>query len=307
MSAQVANPESETLVRPLGIGLPYFASLPATFYEPGLLDFVELTPETLCQARRDGPRTAIELVPEQVDQAQETCAALPMVVHGVELSIGSAQGWNDAYLELLDELQARWPFVWHSEHLSFQTIPGEDGEALPVGVPLPLPPTRESVQVVAERTRAIRERYPVPFALENPVHYLPELPSDPEIGDESGLMRAITERGDCFALLDLHNVYCNALNHKIDPLAIIQGMPLERVIEIHLAGGCWRDGFWTDAHDRPVPEPVWELLEYTLPRAPNVAGIVFEMLEEPAIKPGPVAITGELLRARNIWYRSRRL
>jgi uncharacterized protein (UPF0276 family) len=293
------------IVQPLGLGLPYFASLPPEFYRSELLDFVEITPETLCRQRRDGMAVAIDLVPDQVDRAQETCASLPIVVHGVELSIGSAQGWNGAYVEMLDAFQARWPFVWHSEHLGFQTIPGDGDATLEVGVPLPLPATEETVRVVAARTVAIGQRYGVPFLLENPAHYLAGLPADPEIEDESGLMRAITERGGCFELLDLHNVYCNAVNHHSDPFAAIDRMPLSRVIEIHIAGGSWRDGFWMDAHDGRVPERVWELLEYTLLRTPNVAGVVFEMLDEHAVRLGLGAITEELMRARTVWQRWR--
>ena len=247
------------------------------------MDFVEITPETLCRQRRDGVGVAIDLVLDQVDRARQTCGSLPIVVHGVELSIGSAQGWNGAYLEMLDSFQACWPFMWHSEHLGFQTIPGEDDATLEVGVPLPMPATEEAICVVSERSRAIRQRYGVPFLLENPAHYLSELPVDPEVGDEGGLMRAITERSGCFQLLDLHNVYCNSVNHHNDAFAAIDRMPLDRVMEIHVAGGSSRDGFWMDAHDGRVAEPVWELLEYTLPRTPYVAGVVFEMLDQHAV------------------------
>jgi uncharacterized protein (UPF0276 family) len=270
-----------------------------------LLDFVEVTPETLSRTRRNGTAAAIELVPEQVERARKTCGALPIVVHGVELSIGSAAGWNDAYVAMLDEFQARWPFLWHSEHLGFQTIPGGDGAALDVGVPLPLPPTNEAAQVVAGRSAALKGRYGVPFALENPAHYLTGLPADPEIVDECGLMRAILDASACFQLLDLHNVYCNAVNHGFDAFAAVDRMPLESVLEVHVAGGSWQDGFWMDAHDGRVPEPVWDLLEYTLPRTPNAGGIVFEMLEQHAVRLGPDAIAEEVMRARRAWTRHR--
>jgi uncharacterized protein len=158
---------------------------------------------------------------------------------------------------MLDAFQTYWPFVWHSEHLGFQTIPGEDGTTLEVGVPLPLPATKEAARVVAVRSAAIRRRYGVPFLLENPAHYLTGLPADPEIGDEIGLIHAITERSGCFLLLDLHNVHCNAVNHRFDPFAAIDRLPLSRVVEIHVAGGSWHDGFWMDAHDGRVPERVW--------------------------------------------------
>ena len=288
------------IVRRLGIGLPYLASLPPEVYRSGTLDFVEITPEELCRARR-GPPTSIELVDEQFDRCRETCGSLPIVLHGVELSIGSAAGWNESYLDLVDRFQAAWPFVWHSEHLSFQTVAGEDGGTLDTGIPLPVPPTEESADLVAERSARILARYGVPFLLENPAHYLATLPSDSTITDEFGLMRAITGRSGCFQLLDLHNIYCNSMNHGFDAFAAVDRMPLDRVIEIHVAGGSSHDGFWLDAHDGRTPERVWELLEYTLPRTPNVAGVVFELLEDHVPRVGPGVILQELATAGTIW------
>jgi uncharacterized protein len=291
------------LIPPLGIGFPYIAELPSDLYGSGLIDFVEVTPETICRQRASAQTVAYELVPEQFAQARQTCAELPVVVHGVELSIGSAHGWNAAYLDMLDAFQARWPFVWHSEHLSFQTIPGEDGASLEVGVPLPVPPTNEAADLIAKRSAAILRRYGVPFLLENAAYYISELPRDPEIGDDIGLIDAVMRRSGCFFLLDLHNVHCNAVNHRLDPFALLDRTPLDRVVEIHVAGGASHDGFWMDGHNGPVTPEVWELLEYTLPRARNVAGVVFEMLGDFAVRFGVEAIGEELRRAAKIWHR----
>jgi uncharacterized protein (UPF0276 family) len=288
-------------LQPLGIGLPYISLLSPELYRSGLVDFVELTPESLCRAWRDGTTVRMDLVVTQLERAQEVCQSLPMVVHGVELSIGSAQNWNGAYLDMLDQFQTRWPFVWHSEHLSYQTIPGENGSALEIGVPLPLPGTHEAADLVAGRATALMRRYGVPFLLENPAHYLSELPYEPEIEDEIALMTRITERSGCYQLLDLHNLYCNALNFGFDPFAAIDRIALDRIVEIHIAGGSKRDGFWMDAHDGRVPDPVWELLVYALPRCPNAAGLVFELLEYHAPRLGVEAIAQELMRARYLW------
>ncbi len=170
---------------------------------------------------------------------------------------------------------------------------------------MPLPPTAEAARLVAARSAEMQQRYGVPFALENPAHYLTVLPADPEVGDDCGLMRAIVDEGGCFQLLDLHNVYCNSINHHFDPYEAIDRMPLDRVLEIHVAGGSWQDGFWMDAHNGRVPEPVWELLEYTLPRTTNTAGVVFEVLEKHAVRLGPDVIAEQLMRARRIWRRVR--
>jgi hypothetical protein len=179
-------------LKPLGVGLPYFEDQPPELYRA--VDFVEITPESLCRERRGG---ALELLPEKLARARETCGALPIVVHGVELSIGSAHSWNGCYIDLLDRFQAQWRFEWHSEHLAYQTIPGSDAHSIDTGVPLPLPPTREAAELVASRSSAIERRYGVPFLLENPAHYLAGLPSDPEIGDDAGLMNAILDGCGC--------------------------------------------------------------------------------------------------------------
>jgi uncharacterized protein len=287
--------------KPLGIGFPYISVLPPELYRSGLLDFVELTPDTLCRARRNGAVTRPDLAPERLERARKVCGALPVVVHGVELSIGSAQNWNGAYLDMLDQLQACWPFVWHSEHLGYQTIPGDNGAPLDIGVPLPLPGTWEAVDLVAERAAAIRQRYGVPFLLENPAHYLIDLPYERGIEDEIGLMSQITAHSGCGQLLDLHNLYCNSVNLGFDPFAVIDRTALDCVIEIHVAGASWRDGFWMDAHNGRVPGPVCELLAYTLPRCPNIAGVVYELLEDYAPQLGTEAIEQELARARHLW------
>lgn len=297
-------PANGNLIRPLGIGFPYFAALPADLYRCDLLAFVEITPETICRQRGTGKLAELEMVPDLLATAQQTCAGLPIVVHGVELSIGSAHGLNNAYLEMLDHFQDEWSFLWHSEHLGFQTIAGDDDSTLEIGVPLPMPATVEAVELVAARSATIQQRYGVPFLLENPAHYFRDLPTDPEIGSESGFLHAITKESGCYLLLDLHNLYCNAVNHHFDAHEVINKLPLDRVIEIHVAGGSWRDGFWMDAHDGRVPEPVWKLLEYVLPMAPSVAGVVFELLEEHAVRLGASAIENELKRASRIWNSS---
>src|SRR6185437_15849835 len=79
-------------IQPLGIGFPYYAVLPADLYRPDMVAFVEVTPETICRQRGTGKTTEIEILPDLMELAQQTCGELPMVIHGVELSIGSAHG-----------------------------------------------------------------------------------------------------------------------------------------------------------------------------------------------------------------------
>ena len=287
-----AAPSVGSVIPKLGIGLPYFSALPPELYRSGLVDFVEVTPETICRKRPVGNTATLEIVAAQLERARNTCAGLPLVVHGLELSIGLADGWNDDYLQMLDALQSKWPFVWHSEHLGFQ--PNQPEGASP------------AVDRIAGRVLEIQDRYGVPFLLENPAYCLPDAQADPEVGDDIRMMRTITRNSGSFQLLDLHNIYCNAIHNEVDPLAAIDGMPLNAVAEIHVAGGSCNDGLWMDPHDGRVPEAVWELLEYALPRCPLAGGVVFEILASHAGRMGMDAIHQELLRARKIWDRCKR-
>jgi hypothetical protein len=287
----------------VGVGFGCHLALPGALYTPDLLDFVEITPELF--HREENIRGRVQLVPDRkpFEAARRRCENLPVAMHGVSLSIGSAHGMYEPCLAMMDSLQEEWPFCWYSEHLQFHITLDANGAAANTGTPFPLPPTKEAADLVAGRAASIQRRFGVPFLLENPVHYLPDLPADPEIGDEFGLMQRIIALSGCGQLLDLHNLYCNAINFGFDATSALDRIRLDRVGEIHVAGGSWSEGFYTDAHDGRVPEPVWELLEQTLSRAPQIPAVVFETLDEHVERLGPDAIAGELERARAIWRR----
>jgi uncharacterized protein len=286
---------------PLGVGFSCHLTLPDALYTPDLLDFVEITPEIFHREETVGGET--QLVPNRdlLDAARRRCGDFPVTMHGVSLSIGSAHGMNEPSLSMMDRLRQDWPFCWYSEHLQFQTTLDANGVAVNTGTPFPLPPTKEAADLVAGRAASIQERYGVPFLLENPVHYLPDLPSDAEVGDEFGLMARIIARSGCGQLLDLHNLYCNAINFGFDAISALDRIRLDRVGEIHIAGGSWQEGFYTDAHNGRVPERVWTLLDETLSRAPWIPAVVFEMLDEYIDQLSPDDIAAQLERARAIW------
>jgi len=286
---------------PLGVGFACVPELPEALYTSGLLDFVEVTPEVFHREAVIGGRLSLVADTATYDAGRRRCGALPVAMHGVELSIGSAHGMYEPCLAMMDRLRHEWPFVWYSEHLHFQSAADGNGAIMNTGVPLPLPATAEAAALVARRARDIQQRYGVPFLLENPAHYFSDLPAEPEVGDEFGLMNRILVLSGCRQLLDLHNLYCNAINFDFDPVAALDRVCLERVGEVHVAGGSWRDGFYMDAHDGRVPEPVWDLLDLTLARAPWIAGVVFELLEEFLPRFGADPIARELERLGAVW------
>ncbi|MFY1702904.1 DUF692 domain-containing protein [Micromonospora sp. WMMA1923] len=190
----------------------------------------------------------------------------PLVPHGVELSIGSAEPLDEAYLTGLAELVALVGAPWCSDHLCYTRAGGIALSAL-----VPLPRTDEVVRAVAAKVRHIQQVVGVPFLLENISSFI-ELPG--EMPDAEFLAR-IVESADCGILLDLTNVYNNSVNHHFDPLTYLDALPLERVVQVHLAGGTYAQGLLQDNHRAAVHTEVWDLLRHVLPRAP-ISGFMIE-------------------------------
>ena len=287
----------------LGVGFTYQRGLrEAMGPHWDQLDFFEVSPDVLCHERLvDGTRV-LDYHPGLFADALRGTADRPMVVHGLGLSIGSASGWNEGYLRILDTLDARHRFRWHSEHLAFLLTTSPDGTSVHTGVPLPLPFTDEALDLIVPRAAALGDRYGRPFLMENFTYYLPGLPAD-HGRDEVAFLNELTERSGCGLLLDLYNFHCNATNFGFDPYAALARLRLDRVVEIHVAGGAAHGGFLTDVHSREVPPSVWELLDWVVPRAPHLSGIVYEVLEEAVPQVGIEAICRQLERAREAWSR----
>ena len=288
----------------LGVGFTYQKGLTPLIEANGkLIDFFEVTPDVLCYERLGHTERTLDYNPELLAMALEETSDRPIVVHGLNLSIGSATSWNSDYLDVLDRLYSQRRFEWHSEHLNFLTTNYPDGRPLHTGVPLPVPFTDEALDLIVPRATQLIDRFGTPFLLENLTCYLPQMPSDRN-RDEIDFLNALTEASSCGLLLDLYNLYCNAVNFCFDPVEALSRLRLDRVIEIHLAGGTSNHGFMMDVHSRLVPETVWNLLDYVVPRAPNLSGIVFEVLEEAVPQIGVSRIRSQLERIHQAWSRS---
>jgi uncharacterized protein (UPF0276 family) len=246
----------------------------------------------------------MSLQPALLQSALRELDGVPLTVHGLELSIGTAAGWNESYVTVLDEFASVRSFAWHSEHLGY-LLTGEPGsERINAGVPLPLPFTQEAVDIVAPRADKLVERYGLPFLLENAVYYLPGLPADPG-WDEIVFLNRLVEQSSCGLLLDLFNLYCNSVNHGFDLMAALGRLRLDRVVEVHVAGGKLHKGFLLDGHCAAVPEPVWSALEWLSPRAPNLGGVVYEVLDQAFPLVGYDTLRTQLERLRATWVAAR--
>ncbi len=189
----------------------------------------------------------------------------PLIPHGIGLSFGTDAPLDSKLLKEIGGLVARVRPPWFTEHMSYTNAHGWN-----VGHLAPLPFAWESVQAIARNARRWRDEVGVPLLLEN-ISYLVAIPSEMS---EAEFITEVVEKADCGLLLDLHNVYANAINHEYDAFEFIESLPLDRVAQIHLGGGHDDDGCRIDSHDAATPEPVWNLLRYVAARADLKAVIV---------------------------------
>jgi uncharacterized protein (UPF0276 family) len=221
-------------------------------------------------------------------------AHFPLIPHGLNLSLGSAEGLDTKYVASVAKLIDRLDPPWWSEHIAFTRAGGVD-----IGHLAPLPFSRESLDVLSANIAHVRETIEVPLILEN-ITYSVAMPGAEM--DEAEFLAELLDRTGCGLLLDVMNLHANAVNHGYDPVRFLDRLPIDRVVQLHFAGGAMRDGLVVDSHSSPAPPAVWELLEAVLERAP-VKGIILERDEE---LPPFDALATELDQARDLGRRHHR-
>ena len=212
----------------------------------------------------------------------------PVVMHGVSLSIGSTAPVDINYLRDLKKLADRIQPAWISDHLCWTGVHGQNMHDL-----LPLPYTEETTKHVAERVKQVQDYLGRQILLENVSSYASYIDSSMT---EWEFITEIAEKADCLLLLDVNNIYVSSYNHQFDAKAFIDGVPKNRVQQIHLAGHHNHGDYIIDTHDAPVIDPVWRLYEYALSRF----GAVSTMIERDDNIPELAVLMEELEIARTI-------
>lgn len=217
----------------------------------------------------------------------------PIVFHGVSLSIGSVDPLNLTYLKRLKSLEGRIQPEMVSDHLCWTGIQGENLHDL-----MPLPFTSETVAHVVERVKQVQDILNRRILLENVSSYISYKSSEMT---EWEFLREIATRADCGLLLDLNNIYVSSVNHGFDARHFIDGIPLGRVAQIHLAGHSEHKTasgrrYLIDTHDHPVCAEVWTLYRQAIERF----GSVSTMIEWDDKIPEYSVIQNELNKARKI-------
>lgn len=195
-----------------------------------------------------------------VTQLERIRQDYPLSLHGVGLSLGSTDPLDPRHLQNLRTAVERYAPALVSEHLSWGSVGGECFNDL-----LPLPYTEEALVHVSARIAEVQEYLGRQILIENVSCYLE---FEHSMMPEWEFLREVAMRSDCGILLDVNNVYVNAVNHGFDPYGYIGAIPAERVYEIHLAGHTAKrlDGvdLLIDSHDQRVAEAVWQLYAHTL-------------------------------------------
>jgi uncharacterized protein len=177
---------------------------------------------------------------------------LPVIPHGVSLSLGGTEPLDNKRLARLARLAERFGSPLVSEHVAFCRAGG-----LEAGHLLPVPRTRAALGVLTENIRAAQAALPVPLAVEN-IAALVSWPED-EL-TEAQFLTELVERTGVLLLLDVANLYTAQVNFGLDPITILDALPLDRVGYVHVAGGVLRDGIWHDTHAHPVSQDILGIL-----------------------------------------------
>jgi len=210
----------------------------------------------------------------------------PIVMHGVSLSIGSTDPLDFDYLRELKKLRERTRARWISDHLCWTGVAGKNTHDL-----LPLPYNEEMLRHVSARVRTVQDFLGERIVLENPATYAGFVASSMTEWD---FLAALAEEADCGVLLDVNNVYVSSFNHGFSAEGYIDAIPIDRVVQMHIAGHSHEGTHIIDTHSGQVADPVWQLLARARRRGIRAA----TMLEWDADIPEFPVVHREALKAR---------
>ncbi|MFD9940926.1 DUF692 family multinuclear iron-containing protein [Nonomuraea sp. NPDC059023] len=259
----------------LGVGIGWRSEIDLTVERMAGVSFVEVIAENI--------RPAAGL-PESLRVLRGR--GLPVVPHGVGLGVGGAQPPSPERLAHLAACAQALDSPLVSEHLAFVRAGGVEAGHL-----LPVPRTREALDVIADNVRRAQDALPVPLALEN-VAAIFGWPED-ELTDGEFLAELV-ERTGVYLLIDVANLYTNQVNLGLSAVAALDALPLSQIAYVHVAGGHEHGGIWHDTHTASVPQEVLDILTELCARV-TPPGVLLEWDDD---YPSDAALAGELDRVR---------
>jgi uncharacterized protein (UPF0276 family) len=201
-----------------------------------------------------------------IQRAEQIRKNYPVTLHGVGMSLGSADPLNFEYLKRLKNLAERLQPTFVSDHIAWVSVAGQYTHDL-----LPLPYTQDMLQHLNDSIQQVQDYLGRTILIENPSSYLTFASSDMS---EADFIKQLCISSGCELLLDVNNVYVSAQNHGFDAADYLAGLPTNKVKEIHLAGYEEMPGYLFDTHGYQVREPVWQLYRAALERFGNVPTLI---------------------------------
>lgn len=233
-------PQSDRALQGAGLGLRRALMGSLLSMDQGAVDFMEAAPENWIGV---GGRFG--------KQFRELAERYPLVLHGLSLDIGGPDPIDMELVAAVRDLMREFDVALYSEHLTYCAAEGHLYDLLPI------PFTEEAVFHVAERVRQVQDVIGTPIALENASYYAQPCA---ELS-EAQFINAVQQESGCDLLLDVNNIYVNAINHCYDPHEFLAKLSLDRVRYIHVAGHFDEaPDLKVDTHGAAVIDPVWTLL-----------------------------------------------
>ncbi|MGP3940591.1 DUF692 domain-containing protein [Streptomyces sp. 6N106] len=213
---------------------------------PGI-DWVEVVAENICP----------DHVPDALRRLRER--GTTVVPHGVSLGLGGAERPDPGRLKALAERAEALGSPLVTEHIAFVRAGGPltASPAIEAGHLLPVPRTRDALDVLCENVRIAQDALPVPLAVEN-IAALISWPG--EEMTEGQFLAELVERTGVRLLIDVANLHTNHVNRGEDPAKALDELPTSAIAYVHVAGGVEKDGVWHDSHAHPVTQPVLDVL-----------------------------------------------
>ncbi|MFD5481642.1 DUF692 domain-containing protein [Streptomyces hawaiiensis] len=247
---------------------------------PGI-DWVEAVAENVCPGH----------LPDSLRRLRER--GVTVVPHGVSLGLGGADRPDEGRLAALAERVEALGSPLVTEHIAFVRAGGSltASPHLEAGHLLPVPRTRDALDVLCENVRIAQDSLPVPLAVEN-IAALLCWPG--EEMTEGQFLYDLADRTGVRLLIDVANLHTNHVNRGEDPAKALAELPLEAIAYVHVAGGFERDGVWHDSHAHPIPRTVLDILTDLASRV-SPPGVLLERDEN---FPEPAELEGELTAIR---------
>ncbi|CAL9604714.1 hypothetical protein SUDANB108_05528 [Streptomyces sp. enrichment culture] len=268
-------------MRRLGTGIGWRPEIADAVERMPGIDWVEAVAENVCPGH----------LPESLRRLRER--GVTVVPHGVSLGLGGAERPEEGRLAMLAGRAEALGSPLVTEHIAFVRAGGAltASPRLEAGHLLPVPRTRDALDVLCENVRIAQDALPVPLAVEN-IAALISWPG--EEMTEGQFLYELADRTGVGLLIDVANLHTNHVNRGEDPAKALAELPLEAIAYVHVAGGFARDGVWHDSHAHPVPQPVLDILTDLASRV-SPPGVLLERDEN---FPEPAELRDELASIR---------